>query len=305
MSELGFTGTPCRKLPQSQPLPFEEQIVFLYAVTQGNFLQGVPVKPNSLMDRTKRALLDYFRDARYDAHMGGTGRDILAEIREKKELLPEIRAGLHEALRLFVWLPFEELLLMLFDEGNHAALGMTEDEARQAADALLLFHFNQRDDVRRYILREKGFTNAAEDRVFLEIPESSPIAKIYDKEIGEAKERQAKREADMAALADSSDNDSGDDEAPGGQIGAETRAPLISPLLEQAIRETNNFLTRLFEQRHEGRGYLAEMFTQLREVKAKGEAIPKELQDLCIANLRALLTRDELTGILDRYRGKV
>ena len=280
------------KQPQSQPLPFEEQIVFLFAVTQGNFLQGVPVKPNSLMDRTKTAILNYFQGSRYDAHMGGTGRNILAEIRDKKELSPEIRQGLFEALRLFIWLPFEELLLMLFNNSNDTALGMTDDEKRQVADALLLFHFNQRDDVRRYIVRDKDFTNATEDKVFLEIPATSPVAKIYDTEISTAKERHAKREAAANTETDS----------PGGDV--ETREALISPLLEKAIRESNNFLTRLFEQRHEGRGYLAEMFTQLREVKSKGEAIDKELQDLCITNLKLLLTRDEIQGILDRYRGK-
>jgi len=294
--QMGERVVEMLKQPQSQPLPFEEQIIFLYAVTQGNFLQGVPVKPSSLMDRTKAALLNYFKDSRYDAHMGGTGRDILAEIRDKKELSAEIREGLHEALKLFVWLPFEELLLMLFDSGNNAALGMTDEEIRQAADALLLFHFNQRDDVRRYILRDKEFTNAAEDRVFMEIPASSPVAKIYDSEISTAKERQAAREA---AQAEPSGDDLQDSTA-----ALEPRSPLISLVLESAIRESNNFLTRLFEQRHEGRGYLAEMFTSIREVKAKGEIIPKELHDVCISNLKALLTRDEIRGILDRYKGK-
>jgi len=267
--QMGERVVEMLKQPQNQPLPFEEQIVFLFAVTQGNFLQGVPVKPTSLIDRTKTALLNYFK-----------GRDILADIRNKKELTPEIRDGLFETLKQFVWLPFEELLIMLFDQGNNAALGMTDEEIRQVADALLLFHFNQRDDVRRYIVRDKGFTNATEAKIFLEIPESSPIAKIYSYEIAAAKAR------------------GGDD------ISQEKRDPLIASLLEQAIRETNNFLTRLFDQRHEGRGYLAEMFTRLREVKTKSEAIPKDLHDLCINNLRMLLTREEMSSILDRYRGK-
>jgi len=287
------------KQPQSQPLPFEEQIIFLFAVTQENFLQSVPVKPNSLMDKTKTALLDYFRDSRYDAHMGGTGRNLLAEIRDKKELTPDIRDGLNEALKLFVWLPFEELLLMLFDKANSALLGMTEEETRQTADALLMFHFNQRDDMRRYIVRDKEFTNATEDRIFMEIPTSSPIAKIYDEEISTAKQRSDKR-----ATANTNNDVASDGDAENSTSISEPRVPLISPILEQAIRETNNFLTRLFEQRHEGRGYLADMFTQLREVKSRGEAIPKELHDLCISNLKALLTRDEIMGILDRYRGK-
>jgi len=297
--QMGERVVELLKQSQSQPLPFEEQIVFLYAVTQGNFLQGVPVKPNSLMDRTKTAILNFFRYSRYDVHMGGEGRDILAEIREKRELSPEIREGLHEALRLFVWLPFEELLLMLFESGNSAALGMTEEEVRQTADALLLFHFNQRDDVRRHIVKDKEFTNAAEDSVFLEIPATSPIAKIYDSEISTVKKRRNKREATIAAMTDSSNDEDANDNTVD-----EPRTPLISPLLEHAIRETSNFLTRLFEQRHEGRGYLAEMFTQLREVKSKGEAIPKELHDLCISNLKLLLTRDEISSILDRYKGK-
>jgi len=253
--QMGERVVEILKQPQSQPLPFEEQIIFLFAVTQGNFLQGVPVKPTSLIDRTKAALLDYFRGQRYENYMGS--RDILAEIRDKKELTPEIREGLHEALKLFIWLPFEELLLMLFDDANNAVLGMSEDEIRQTADALLLFHFNQRDDIRRYITRDITAMN----RVFMEIPTASPIAKLYNNESS------------------------------------------ITPLLEKAIRETNNFLTRLFEQRHESRGFLAELFTKLREVKSRGEAIPKELHDECIANLRALLTRDEIKSILDRYRG--
>jgi len=302
--QMGERVVEMLKQSQSQPLPFEEQIVFLYAVTQGNFLQGIPVKPTSLMDRTKAALLSYFRNRQYDAHMGGTGRDILAEIRDKKELVPEIREGLHEALKLFIWQPFEELILMLFDEGNSAALGMANEEIRQTADALLLFYFNQRDDVRRYILRDNGFSNATEDKIFLEIPASSPIAKIYDSEISTAQERSEKREA---ALAEDTTNHENNPDTTEDEIlneTAEKREPLISPLLEQAIRETNNFLTRLFEQRHEGRGYLAEMFTQLREVKSKGEDIPKDLHDLCISNLKLLLTRDEMLNILDRYKGK-
>jgi len=308
--QMGERVVEMLKQPQSQPLPFEEQIVFLYAVTQGNFMQGVPVKPTSLMDRTKTALLNYFQDCRYDIHMDTTSRDILAEIRNKKELSAEIREGLHEALKLFIWLPFEELLLILFDEANNAALGMSDDEIQQVADALLLFHFNQRDDVRRYIAREKGFTNAAEDKIFLEIPHNSPIAKIYANQIGIAKERHNKRVAHESQQA--KDKTIEESDAPivenTDEINtpeqAEKRNPLIAPLLEQAICETSNFLTRLFEQRHEGKGFLAENFTQLREVKSKGEAIPKELQDLCISNLRALLTRDEVKGILDRYRGK-
>jgi len=330
--QLGERVVEMLKQPQNQPLPFEEQIIFLFAVTQGNFLQGVPVKPSSLMDRTKMALLNYFRDCRYDAHMGGMGRDILAEIRNKKELTPEIREGLYEALKLFVWLPFEELLLILFDEGNNASLGMTDAEIRQVADALLLFHFNQRDDVRRYIMRDKGFGNAVEDRVFLEIPAGSPIAKVYAKEIGIAKERSDVRTAVSAGVADiqeskspgdenlkddvthsgdnnprvdaesSNDGNSYEESVAISMESADKREPLIAPLLDQAIRETTNFLTRLFEQRHEGRGYLAENFTQIREVKSRGEAIPKDLHDLCIANLRALLTRDEIAGILERYR---
>jgi len=269
------------KQPQNQPLPFEEQVVLLFAVTQGNFLQGVPVKPTSLMDRTKAALLNFFRGCRY---AGGAEQNILSELRQKKELSPEIREALHKALCQFVWLPFEELLVMLFDQSNGADLEMTEEEIRETADALLLFHFNQRDDVRRYIMRENGFTNAVEDRVFLEIPDTSPIANIYANQILTAKTRQARREE---ADAD------------------ETRVPLVVPLIEQAIRETNNFLSRLFDQRHEGRGYLAEMFTRLREVRSRDEEIPQDLRELCIANLRALLTRDELGGILDRYRGKI
>jgi len=249
--QMGERVVEMLKQPQSRPLPFEEQIIFLYAVTQGNFLQGIPVKPTSLMDRTKTALLDYFKGRRYENHMGN--RDILAEIRNKKELSPEIRECLHEALKLFIWLPFEELLIMLFNESN----AMPEEETRQTADALLLFHFNQRDDIRKYIARNVNEAN----RIFQEIPADSPIAKLYNNE------------------------------------------SQIAPLLEQAIRETTNFLTRLFEQRHEGKGFLAELFTRIREVKSRGEEIPKDLHDECMANLRVLLTRDELSGILDRYRG--
>ena len=273
--QMGERVVEMLKQPQSQPLPFEEQIVFLYAVTQENLLLGIPTKPTSLMDRTKIAILDYFKGRRYINYMGD--RDILSEIRNKKELTEDIRDGLHEALALFIWQPFEELILMLYNDANNTALGMTKDEVRQTADALLFFYFNQRDDIRRYIVQDRGFTNSVEDRVFANIPTNSPIAKIYDKEI----------------IASNARKNSPEDK----------REPLVAPLIDSAIRETSNFLTRLFEQRHEGKGFLAEIFTRIREVKSRGEAISKELHDECIASLRTLLTRDELKSILDRYRG--
>ena len=86
--ERGRRLTEILKQPQYSPLPFEEQVVSLYAVTNG-YLDKVDVKN---VQAWEEKFLDYMRSS---------GSKVLDAMREKKELSDEIVAELKKAIENF------------------------------------------------------------------------------------------------------------------------------------------------------------------------------------------------------------
>ncbi len=86
--ERGRRLTEILKQPQYQPMPFEEQVVTLYAVTNG-YLDKVDVK--DVRDWEDKFLV----------YMRSSGAKVLDLLREKKELNEEVVAGLKERIEAF------------------------------------------------------------------------------------------------------------------------------------------------------------------------------------------------------------
>jgi len=86
--ELGRRTTELLKQPQYQPLPFEEQVSVLFAVTNG-FLAQVAV---DRVVQWEQAFLTYMRSV---------GSDVLKQMREEKQLSDELVARLKESLTSF------------------------------------------------------------------------------------------------------------------------------------------------------------------------------------------------------------
>jgi F-type H+/Na+-transporting ATPase subunit alpha len=84
----GARLTELLKQPQYSPLLMEEQVVVIYAGTRG-YLDKVPLKD---VTRYEKELL---------VHMRGTKKDLLAKLRDKKELTEEIEADIKAALEAF------------------------------------------------------------------------------------------------------------------------------------------------------------------------------------------------------------
>ncbi|MBX9797466.1 MAG: F0F1 ATP synthase subunit alpha, partial [Sphingomonas sp.] len=84
----GARLTELLKQPQFNPLPFEEQTVSIFAGTQG-FIDPVPV---NAVTRYEAAMLQHFRS---------NHADILADIRDKRDLSDDTRAKLKDALAAF------------------------------------------------------------------------------------------------------------------------------------------------------------------------------------------------------------
>ena len=84
----GARLTELLKQPQFNPLPFEEQVVSIFAGTQG-YLDSIPT---AQVTRYEAAMLQHFRSAH---------ADILATIRDKRDLSDETRAALKDALTAF------------------------------------------------------------------------------------------------------------------------------------------------------------------------------------------------------------
>ena len=86
--ELGRRTTELLKQPQYQPLPFEEQVTIIYAVTNG-FLNTVAI------DQVVRW------ESEFRAYMKSVGAEVLKKIREEKQLTDEIVASLKESIGSF------------------------------------------------------------------------------------------------------------------------------------------------------------------------------------------------------------
>ena len=84
----GARLTELLKQPQFNPMPFEEQTVSIFAGTNG-YIDAVPT---AQVTRYEAAMLQHFRSAH---------ADILADIREKRELTKETTDALKEALAAF------------------------------------------------------------------------------------------------------------------------------------------------------------------------------------------------------------
>ncbi|OQW43799.1 MAG: F0F1 ATP synthase subunit alpha [Proteobacteria bacterium SG_bin6] len=84
----GARLTELLKQPQFNPLPFEEQVVSIFAGTQG-FLDAIPT---AQVTRYEAAMLQHFRTAH---------ADILGDIRDKRDLTDDTRAKLKDALTAF------------------------------------------------------------------------------------------------------------------------------------------------------------------------------------------------------------
>ena len=84
----GARLTELLKQPQFNPLPFEEQVVSIFAGTQG-FLDTIPT---AQVTRYEAAMLQHFRSAH---------ADILAAIRDKRDLTDDTRVALKDALTAF------------------------------------------------------------------------------------------------------------------------------------------------------------------------------------------------------------
>ena len=84
----GARLTELLKQPQFNPLPFEEQVVSIFAGTQG-FLDAIPT---AQVTRYEAAMLQHFRNSH---------ADILGDIRDKRDLSDDTRAKLKDALTAF------------------------------------------------------------------------------------------------------------------------------------------------------------------------------------------------------------
>jgi F-type H+-transporting ATPase subunit alpha len=86
--ERGRRLTEILKQPQYQPLPFEEQVASIYAVTNG-YLDAVEVKDVRAWEE------------KFLAYMRSSGARALEMLREKRELSDEVAAALKEKIEAF------------------------------------------------------------------------------------------------------------------------------------------------------------------------------------------------------------
>jgi uncharacterized protein Yka (UPF0111/DUF47 family) len=179
------------KQPQGQPLSVEEQVLLLFAVavTRVENIEGArvekkffrPILPR-YVGRTETALLRFFTSGQYLENKPESERvDILKEIREKKNLTDELTAKMTTAIEDFLWMPYEQLMLILGDPKNKDALGLSPEKRRQTEDALLLINFNERDDLRTLAKRDGYVTPAVESRVFGAISPHSQFARLKER----------------------------------------------------------------------------------------------------------------------------
>ncbi|OGL66462.1 F0F1 ATP synthase subunit alpha [Candidatus Uhrbacteria bacterium RIFCSPHIGHO2_01_FULL_63_20] len=87
--ERGRRLTEILKQPQYQPMPFEEQVAVIYAVSNGHF-DAIPVAEISETEK------------KFHAFMRSSGAQALAALREKKAIDDEVEAGLKASIADFL-----------------------------------------------------------------------------------------------------------------------------------------------------------------------------------------------------------
>ena len=185
------------KQPQGQPLAVEEQVLLLFAVAvtrrekythksgekkeinlEKKFFR--PILSRYVV-RSEAAMLNYFRGGHYlEIRPENERVDILKEIREKKDINPtgELAAKAAAAIEDFLWMPYEQLLLILNDPANNDALGMTAEQKKQTEDALLIYNFNEREDLRTLCKRDGALSPEVEERLFNAVSPYSQFARL-------------------------------------------------------------------------------------------------------------------------------
>jgi F0F1-type ATP synthase alpha subunit len=177
------------KQPQGQPIPVEEQVLLLFAtaVTYKNKKFFRPILPRYVV-RTEAAFRNYFTQGHYLEIRPEEERvDILKEIREKKDinLGGELAAHAAAAIEDFMWMPYEQMLLLLCDPENKATLNMTPEKMQQTEDALLIYNFNEREDIRTLCKRDGGLSPEVEERIFKAISPYSQFSKFAERDIND------------------------------------------------------------------------------------------------------------------------
>jgi hypothetical protein len=177
------------KQPQNQPIPVEEQVLLLFAaaVTYKGKKFFRPILPRYVV-RTEAAFRNYFTQGRYlEVRPESERVDILKEIREKKDinLSGELAAKAAAAIEDFLWMPYEQLLLLLSETDSKTALGMTPEKLQQTEDALLIYNFNEREDLRTLCKRDGFLTPEVEERIFKAISPYSQFSKFNERGINE------------------------------------------------------------------------------------------------------------------------
>jgi hypothetical protein len=195
------------KQPQGRPLAVEEQVLLLFAsaVTRRVTYEYTdkktgekkeipiekkffrPILPRYVV-RTEEALLNYFRDGRYlEIRPEAERVDVLKEIRTVKNIDQKSDLAAHAAAAIedFLWMPYEQLLLLLNDPANAAALKLSPEKKRQTEDVLLIFNYNEREDIRTLCKRDSGLTPEVEERLFKAISPYSQFAKLTDRGIND------------------------------------------------------------------------------------------------------------------------
>ena len=177
------------KQPQGQPIPVEEQVLLLFAtaVTYKGKKFFRPILPR-FIGRTEAAFRNYFTQGHYLEIRPESERvNILREIREKKDLNfgGELAAKAAAAIEDFLWMPYEQMLLLLSDPENKTALNMTPEKLQQTEDALLIYNFNEREDIRTLCKRDGGLSPEVEERIFKAISPYSQFSKFAERDIND------------------------------------------------------------------------------------------------------------------------
>jgi len=253
------------KQPQGQPLAVEEQVLLLFAVAvtrketytskegkeipiEKKFFR--PILPRYVV-RTEASLLNYFRSGQYlEIRPEGERVDILKEIREKKDIAPagELAKKATAAIEDFLWMPYEQLLLILNDAENQSALGLTAERKRQTEDALFIYNFNEREDIRTLCKRDGHLSVEVEERLFKAISPYSQFAKRVDSGIN----------AEFKDLIRSTTN-------------------FLTRLLDQRFTHFNEHIVTIRELRSQGKelpaDFKAQLVNDLRNMLARDEIV--------------------------------
>jgi hypothetical protein len=80
-------------------------------------------------------------------------------------------------------MPYEHLLLLLNDAKNKDALRLTPEQLRQTEDALLIYNFNEREDLRTLCKRDGQLSPEVEERIYKSISPYSQFSKLKEQGI--------------------------------------------------------------------------------------------------------------------------